>query len=692
MKKLLMFACLLATVACTGSLDENSGQQTPELRYATIGVSGESSDADSSRTVFTTTGSLIWSDGDCLSLFQYRGNGTTLDKELQEFNLTEGVGRTAGKFSGVYTPATSRKYMVYYPHDSNLRWNVDVGCFIVNIVPTQKYVADGFAGPSFPMGGVINDIELDASVSLYNLCGVLKIQLTGNKKVAQVQIQGGKGETVSGYMLLDYSVEKAPVLKYFTRYNNSTMVLNCGDGGAQLDPVQPTAFNIILRPESYEGLKITIIDTEGNIMTKTTTKTITVERSKVTTIKAFEFAPSSGVDLNTYSIKGHSNCYNTRYPNVHYTFDARYRGNSTVPDIDPKSAGLLWETGAQGDVIVPGSIELNDGRISFKTSSKTAGNAVIAAYSGENCTGDILWSWHIWSYDDIRLKEYTGGLLPEGKSYRMLASPLGATTTNMYDINNVGLYYEWGRKDPFVGANEYNIGSKTNYTYMTTTPTIDWVGAAVAKTEATGNIEYSIKNPTSFVYTDKTFKYEGSVVLESDAQCQEYWDWLNVKNDNLWSNPDGSKTIYDPCPIGYKVSPYEMTLSLIKSTASEVTTVTNPVEYSMYDNASSPARNVVGSFNQYGCLFNCGNGSEYVDQYPTNGRMEYVEGRLRIHNSTDQCRFSSAEAYGTVGRAHCLYMRNYNGKMSIQPISLHGGAKASGSPVRCVREEGVDNE
>ena len=50
-----------------------------------------------------------------------------------------------------------------------------------------------------------------------------------------------------------------------------------------------------------------------------------------------------------------------------------------------------------------------------------------------------------------------------------------------------------------------------------------------------GTIEFVIANPTTFIKSENGW----------------YYDWLEERNDNLWNTV---KTIYDPCPPGYKVS------------------------------------------------------------------------------------------------------------------------------------------
>ena len=94
-----------------------------------------------------------------------------------------------------------------------------------------------------------------------------------------------------------------------------------------------------------------------------------------------------------------------------------------------------------------------------------------------------------------------------------------------------GLWYQWGRKDPF----RHNV-APTKAGGPTTT--------AVA-----------IENPTTF-YTHSSSPY----------------DWRSGQNDQLWGNnkpsvnPNtdrGIKTMYDPCPVGWKVAPQDLWNSVV---------------------------------------------------------------------------------------------------------------------------------
>ena len=84
------------------------------------------------------------------------------------------------------------------------------------------------------------------------------------------------------------------------------------------------------------------------------------------------------------------------------------------------------------------------------------------------------------------------------------------------DVTSYGLFYTWGRKDPFPGPNT-------------------GVAGAVAYDGALMSIAESIQNPTVYVKTG------GDSVK----------DWTTEMDNKLWAS---SKTVYDPCPPGYRVA------------------------------------------------------------------------------------------------------------------------------------------
>jgi len=186
--------------------------------------------------------------------------------------------------------------------------------------------------------------------------------------------------------------------------------------------------------------------------------------------------------------------------------------------ISPLSVGILWETSPE---LISLSTMSSDEKVTITANSATSGNAVIAAYSGENQTGEILWSWHIWvtDYDpdsdtDTPLNGTTYPLTNDGGgSYVFMDRNLGATTVTPNTVSTYGLYYQWGRKDPF----------KTEGTVTTAA--------------GSSSLANAILNPSTF-YTNS-------------------YDWCSTPNDAFWGGAligsPSVKTMFDPSPAGWRV-------------------------------------------------------------------------------------------------------------------------------------------
>ena len=219
-----------------------------------------------------------------------------------------------------------------------------------------------------------------------------------------------------------------------------------------------------------------------------------------------------------------ANCYIVSEPGL-YKFKT-VKGNSTTSVGSVASASILWET--FGTSTSPEFCDLisgfcyKDGYIAFQTADTfKEGNAVIAA---KDTDGNILWSWHIWLTDQ-----------PQGQVYynnagTMMDRNLGATSATPGDVGALGLLYQWGRKDPFLGSS--SISSNT-----IAKSTIAWP-SAVETSSSVGTVDYVTSNPTTIVTGSYSFDY----------------DWHYASRDNtLWTTSDKTKSIYDPCPAGWRV-------------------------------------------------------------------------------------------------------------------------------------------
>lgn len=162
-----------------------------------------------------------------------------------------------------------------------------------------------------------------------------------------------------------------------------------------------------------------------------------------------------------------------------------------------------------------------NGRIYFKTSDVyREGNAVIAA---KDASGKILWSWHIWLTDQPQEQEYYNN------AGTMMDRNLGATSATPGEISALGLLYQWGRKDPFLSSSSISSGTLAK-------STIAWP-SSVSSNTSNGTIEYAISHPTTFI-------------TSNSSNADWYYTGSDSTDNTRWQS---EKTIYDPCPVGWRV-------------------------------------------------------------------------------------------------------------------------------------------
>ncbi len=194
---------------------------------------------------------------------------------------------------------------------------------------------------------------------------------------------------------------------------------------------------------------------------------------------------------------------------------------------------LLWQDANN----LISSVSLSDGdkgsasQIKVVTNdSNIEGNAVIVV----KINNVIRWSWHIW------VTSYDPSLAANQRTYNsktLMDRNLGATNTLSGNIGSFGLFYQWGRKDPFIGSGA--IASNVEHVlYSITGTTVNITKTPVAQSS---NLATAVKNPLTYYYAGG-----GNTDWYSNAGGSN-------KNDNLWNNTDGTKTVYDPCPKGWRV-------------------------------------------------------------------------------------------------------------------------------------------
>jgi hypothetical protein len=242
--------------------------------------------------------------------------------------------------------------------------------------------------------------------------------------------------------------------------------------------------------------------------------TFTFEAGKVYNF-TFTLMPQG---LQTHTPDGLTNCY--MIPpggsvEIPISRAITYGGMSATADA---TLEVLWDDNSVVSIPTNGQLTGSGASRTFTvdaTHSTKQGNAVVAIKVGST----IYWSWHIWVTDDPTANAWANN------GYTFMGRNLGATSSCK------GLYYQWGRKDPFpatMNPGEQQPGSGT-FTAVNTSATF-------------GTVANTIKNPNVFIIGDEGSKN----------------DWYyGDDNEKLWDN-NGFKTIYDPCPTGWRV-PYALT-------------------------------------------------------------------------------------------------------------------------------------
>jgi uncharacterized protein (TIGR02145 family) len=288
----------------------------------------------------------------------------------------------------------------------------------------------------------------------------------------------------------------------------------------------------------------------------------------------------------------------------------------------------------------------NQAKVNIQAGSQP-GNAVVKIIKAGDATETPVWSYHIWVTD------YEGDNTVKMKNdHVFMDRNLGATTNDLAPTA-YGLLYQWGRKDPFAGgvANSAGYAAQNSFSFgsgnKVDNPTADAAGIAA------GIIE-SIQNPTKFY------------------AAVDNGDWLPARENTLWRASKDTKTIYDPCPAGWRVPAYkDNTATIGNSPWMEYDDTTYAEEL-----ASTDPRQWTSTGTQEGYVFKHKDGTEA--KYPAVG--------LRYNSTGHHAGGSHYTFMWTVtadGNNCCNLYYNYAGITRAN----QNNNRAYGFSVRCVQDK-----
>lgn len=396
---------------------------------------------------------------------------------------------------------------------------------------------------------------------------------------------------------------------------------------------------------------------------------------------------------------------------------------------DNSKGDLVWIDPAPADDLSSTEKYQQEFHRKIYVRTQKRGNALIAAY---NSKGDIVWSWHIWVTENepgnvssailyttyawngdgintsVRVPGYD--IMPCNLG-ALQYTPEGGSVTDTY-----GMLYQWGRKDPFPPAikgnncADYNdtntgehyandnqnlvgktIGTKTNQLFHSL------AGSKINSTELPDPIAFTIKNPTVFMCGTTSANEKGDFnnydAVNNDELYANDGDWTWKHDDKLWGglkpgaedmkcftinsgknevhiydNYGDQKSIFDPCPSGWRVPPGDLWLGF-------TSTGLNPQSYDEINTSGASSNGM------YMYMTDWREGP--VSYFPVQGTRVGDGGIMRVnscgnyHNATTDLN----------DRVNILHIHNDWNLFHIFETQFYMYyVKSTAGPIRCVRD------
>ncbi|MFA5713104.1 MAG: hypothetical protein WC960_02875 [Bacteroidales bacterium] len=614
-KKYIFLLPLILLFAC--QKEELSREDNREEGF-TIKLLG-SSDGNKTKTSFGVPGeevvNFLWKSGDNLGVYvENSGNipswGNNIVSVINR-EASQGAGHKIGSFSlklTSITPSSQYSLKIYYPHYQFAGDDASTISHRIFSLQTQSVGSNsehiglsgdfGYATASFTTPSDLSQFAPEIYFTLEHKSSYLWFDITSEDEasynnwiIKQISVTAPEGYYLSGATKYNSQDDTYAIDESSTQKHNFVS-LNI-PGGIPISSATPATAYMVVAPTQLAGKEIEIkylleskdgSQTKNIIHNRTISATSQAFKSGTTHIFNEVLPNSEGsgwsfVDNSVAIALDHfatANSYIVSTPG-NYSFDATVIGNGEAgllglptsttqfhtdnPAISPTSVELVWQSAPS----LIADLSLSDGRVYFTKGDETKGNALIAV---KDSGGDILWSWHIWCTDVGEPQTYINDV---GYSFEVMDRNLGATigldrvpTTSQEEIASIGLSYQFGRKDPFIGINALSTTATLSTTYDIDGNIYGWPATELTS-PAVGTIENSIQNPTLFISSEAKTPYDWFVGKGSGGG-------IDVRGFYLWGNPYGfwhgteggsspnnprtpQKSIYDPCPVGWMVAP-----------------------------------------------------------------------------------------------------------------------------------------
>ncbi len=247
--------------------------------------------------------------------------------------------------------------------------------------------------------------------------------------------------------------------------------------------------------------------------------------SETSTASQFEIYVSSVTPTSLADQR--SNCYVITEADHSYSIPVDYLGEGSRPS-GVSSVKLLWQS---DDNLISHLDMISDNEAAFHVapdgkSTTRHGNALLGGYTPE---GELVWTWHLWVTSSA--PRAVGRYMD-----RNLGADGTAHATHEEILRSYGTYYQWGRLTPFIGPKYYNCASAQSADlYLLGGASYATITYQLAEGEA-ASTDYALTHPLVYLLSEESLSF----------------DWNASHPTDLWLAD--SKSLYDPCPKGWRVA------------------------------------------------------------------------------------------------------------------------------------------
>lgn len=555
MKKLFLFlsAAILSFAACTKeTLVENSDYVPCDITFQCELPSTKIALGEKEGSVYKT----VWEDGDFLKVYKASDN-----TELATVTITDGVGSSKGTFAVTSgTLAAGDEVYLSYGEFSipAVQTQAAAGQFdLITSAKSEVLTLTEGAPAKFTLSHEVALVKVEVSsaafadlkltsVMLYSKGTVLAGNASDNVRVnfTEPAVLGGKQEawivavpvaTATDFYAVATMEGTGRTVTIPVKFSNKTLtkgrvhVLDLTDltleSNACPDWYEPVETRDLMGGYAYGAENTYMIcsaqsgDTRMNVVVKARG-----DFSKVSKPAYYGFIMTNDkIDWNRKFLKftdGHAS--QDTYDNTKKNF---------VP-----SESRTIDANCSFDVL---SVDMNTGGATY---------SVVAIYNADK---DLIWSFMFQRYRendppcDVHYSDFGVTMLDRALGQANGRANL-VSHTESGTLNSYAAYFQWGRKDPFPAMSkaDSDAGKQPNM-YGKYRPDGDVAENKTTAGDHTSTIENAIKYPY------KAFLC--STVNNWMLEMPELWGGVN--NTSSWFDPNGigHKTIYDPCPAGYRV-------------------------------------------------------------------------------------------------------------------------------------------